>query len=182
MKILLLPGLYNSDPDHWQSRWERDLPNAIRVQQQSWTKPERHAWVASLTEAINAAEDEVVLVAHSLGCALVAWWVQMELHSLGDITKTKVKAALLVAPPDVARAGFPAPSFSPMPTNFLPFPAKMIVSDDDPWCELSVAKCWADAWGADFHCIGARGHINSESGLGGWEQGQHWLAELLGKL
>lgn len=182
MKILLLPGLYNSDPDHWQSRWERELPGVIRVEQESWEQPTREAWLAKLNQAINAADDEVVLVAHSLGCALVAWWVQTEMQHLAPAIKSRVKAALLVAPPDVARPTFPAPDFSPMPTNFLPFPAKMIVSENDPWCELALAKGWADVWGAEFHCIGAGGHINSDSGLGAWEQGQHWLADLLSKL
>ena len=30
--ILIVPGLYNSGPDHWQSHWERDLPGAVRVE------------------------------------------------------------------------------------------------------------------------------------------------------
>ena len=37
--ILIVPGLYNSGPDHWQSHWERELPNAQRVEQQETVLP-----------------------------------------------------------------------------------------------------------------------------------------------
>jgi predicted alpha/beta hydrolase family esterase len=26
-KILLVPGLHNSGPDHWQSRWHQQFPS-----------------------------------------------------------------------------------------------------------------------------------------------------------
>ncbi|WP_295759129.1 alpha/beta fold hydrolase [Undibacterium sp.] len=177
MKILLLPGLYNSGPAHWQSLWESALPNVSRVQQKNWDQPNCPDWLASLDQQISDTEESVVIVAHSLGCALLAHWAQSSL--LANTDKAKVRGALLVAPPDVARVQFPAPDFSPMPTRQLPFPTTVIASDNDPWCELGIARLWAEAWGAQFHCIGAKGHINGESGLAAWPQGQQWLAELM---
>jgi predicted alpha/beta hydrolase family esterase len=177
MKILLLPGLYNSGPAHWQSLWESALPNISRVQQKNWDQPNCPDWLASLDQKISDTKESVVIVAHSLGCALLAHWAQSSLLASAD--RDKVRGALLVAPPDVARVQFPAPDFSPMPTRPLPFPTTVIASDNDPWCELGVARLWADAWGAQFHCIGAKGHINGESGLAAWLQGQQWLAELM---
>jgi predicted alpha/beta hydrolase family esterase len=179
MRILLLPGLYNSDHEHWQSHWERDLPNAQRVLQQDWTNPTRQDWVATLDAAIAASGEPVILVAHSLGCALVAWWAATSAATAEQ--KARVRGALLVAPPDVTRAQFPAPSFSPMPINCLPFTTIVVASEDDPWCELSLAQQWALEWGAQFHCIGALGHINSESALGEWQQGQQWLLQLFSR-
>ena len=179
MQILILPGLYNSGSGHWQSLWEAEMPNARRVQQQDWDHPQKDAWLTNLSAAINAAEDELVLVAHSLGCALTAWWVAQGMPGVTD--KNKLKAALLVAPPDVDRADFPAGSFSPMPTMAFPFPAVVVASDDDPWCEVTIAQDWAQAWGAELHIIMARGHINGESGLGSWKQGQDWLRALIAK-
>lgn len=179
MQILILPGLYNSGPDHWQTRWEEELPNALRVQQQDWNNPDKDAWVTALSAVIQSETDEVVLVAHSLGCALAAWWVASGMPGVED--KRKVKAALLVAPPDVARAGFPASSFSPMPEITFPFPVTVVASQDDPWCKLSVAQHWSHAWGAEMQLIGAKGHINGESGLGSWKQGQDWLSALIAK-
>lgn len=174
--ILLLPGLYNSGPDHWQSLWEAERPEVHRVQQRDWENPQCADWIAALSAAVNEASGPVVLAAHSLGCALVAWWAAQGMPGVAD--RAKVQGALLVAPPDVNRPDFPAPSFGPMPTNTLPFTCKVIASSDDPWCDRAVAEQWASKWGAQFHLIGAYGHINGESGLGAWEQGQAWLGDL----
>jgi uncharacterized protein len=172
--ILIHPGLFNSGEGHWQTVWEELLPNARRVQQRDWCNAERSEWVRTLDAAIAAAQGPVVLAAHSLGCATTAWWAATH---LGKSHAAKVKAALLVAPPDVGRADFPGfvTGFAPMPEIRLPFRTVVVASSDDPWCELPKARAWANAWGADFHDVGARGHINSESGLGDWPQGREWL-------
>jgi hypothetical protein len=180
MQILTLPGLYNSGDSHWQTRWESLLPHVSRVQQKNWDTPQKAEWVATLSTAVNAATDDVVLVAHSLGCATTAWWVASGMPGVKD--KTRVKAAMLVAPPDVGREDFPAGSFAPMPLVAFPFPVCVVASENDPWCKLSLAQEWTKAWGADLHLIGARGHINGESGLDSWEQGQQWLTALIAKI
>jgi predicted alpha/beta hydrolase family esterase len=177
MKILLLPGLYNSGPGHWQTLWESELPDVSRVQQKNWSQPNCQDWLASLDLHLLSIDEPVIVAAHSLGCALLAHWVQSSLLASAD--KDKIRGALLVAPADVARIEFPAPDFSPMPLNRLPFKSTVVASGNDPWCELALSQLWAQAWGAQFHCIGAKGHINSESGLGDWTQGQEWLAELI---
>jgi hypothetical protein len=74
--LLMLPGLNGSGEAHWQTLWERDcaardLPCA-RVEQRDWVHPQCDAWVAALDDALRAAEPPVLLVAHSLGCALAA--------------------------------------------------------------------------------------------------------------
>lgn len=175
--VLILPGLFNSGEGHWQTLWEAMLPNAVRVQQQNWDSPDRADWVATLDAAVRAAQGPVVLAAHSLGCALAAWWAGEHAHAPHG---AKVKGALLVAPPDVERADFPdfVTGFAPMPRDPLPFKAIVAASTDDPWCAFAKAQSWAEAWNARAHDIGARGHINAESGLGDWEQGRAWLREL----
>jgi hypothetical protein len=35
-RVLIAPGLHNSGPDHWQSRWQRLFPAFERVQQDDW--------------------------------------------------------------------------------------------------------------------------------------------------
>jgi hypothetical protein len=175
--VLILPGLFNSGEGHWQTLWENLLPNTRRVQQQNWDSPHRHDWVATLDAAIAAVEGPVILAAHSLGCALTAWWV----HERGAAAHAaKVMGALLVAPPDVERSEFSglAHGFAPMPRTGLPFNTIVAASSDDPWCALSKARSWAADWGARFHDIGPRGHINSDSGLGDWQQGRDWIGEL----
>ncbi|MGB6055958.1 MAG: alpha/beta hydrolase, partial [Burkholderiaceae bacterium] len=92
----------------------------------------------------------------------------------------RVRGALLVAPPDVERATAPAPvrDFNPMPAALLPFPSIVVASSDDPWCQLERARTWAGQWGAQWHDIGACGHINADSGLGDWPEGRRWLRQL----
>lgn len=175
--LLILPGLYNSGAGHWQTLWETHWPNARRVQQANWDRPHRPDWVAALDVAIAAAEGPVILVAHSLGCALTAWWAgehQAAAHA------HKVTAALLVAPPDIERADFPefVTGFAPMPRAVLPFKTIVAASSNDPWCALPAARALAAAWGAQFHAIGPCGHINAESGLAAWPQGVQWIREL----
>src|SRR5690606_33613415 len=93
-ELLIVPGYTNSGPDHWQSRWEARLSSARRVEQAEWSKPVREDWTATLPHAVNAAEQPVVVVAHSLGVPTV-------MHALPLFNKP-VSGAFLVAPPDVA--------------------------------------------------------------------------------
>jgi uncharacterized protein len=175
--ILILPGLFDSDDDHWQSLWDTSLPHARRVVQRDWMEPRRADWLATLDAAINdaSAEGEVVLAAHSLGCALAVHWASQH-----PAAAARLKGALLVAPADVERADFPdfVHGFAPMPRGRLPFRTIVVASSDDPWCELSTAQTRAADWGAEFHDIGPHGHINAASGLGDWPQGKAWLASL----
>jgi predicted alpha/beta hydrolase family esterase len=175
--ILILPGLYNSGEGHWQTLWEQQLPNARRVQQRNWDSPDRSEWVETLDTAIREETGDVLLAAHSLGCALTVWWAKE--HGAAPHAR-KVKGALLVAPPNVEREDFPVgvTGFAPMPTNRLGFPTIVVASSSDPWCPLPRAQAWAAQWEARFHDIGPRGHINAESGLSNWPQGQRWLEEL----
>ena len=87
--VLLLPGWQNSDADHWQSRWEQ-AHGYQRVQQHNWQQPLRGDWTVQLNEAVLAAPTAVVLVAHSLGCILTAWWAR---HAPPAVVG-KVQAAL----------------------------------------------------------------------------------------
>ena len=178
--ILILPGLNNSGTGHWQTIWEDTLPGALRVQQRDWDAPRREDWVAELDKAICQAPGQVILVAHSLGCATAVWWASR--HG-SEPHAGKVRGALLVAPPDVERSDFPdfVTGFAPMPTSALPFPAIVAASTDDPWCAFERARSWASAWDAAFRAVGARGHINADSGLADWPQARAWIKELAEK-
>lgn len=70
--VLIVPGLENSGPDHWQTLWEREVPQCQRVELGMWDNPHRNTWVNQLNLAIHRAGRPVVLVAHSLGCHAVA--------------------------------------------------------------------------------------------------------------
>ena len=173
---LILPGWQNSGPQHWQSRWE-DLYGYQRVEQHDWMRPLRGDWMMRLDETILALDRKasIVLVAHSLGCLLVAAWASHSQHT------HRVQGALLVAPGDAERVELQTllPSWSPIQlTPSLPFPSVLYGSQDDPYCRLDRARRFANAWGSRFIDYGARGHMNAESNLGDWPDGHATLVQL----
>jgi predicted alpha/beta hydrolase family esterase len=173
--VLLLPGWQNSGPDHWQSLWEAQH-GYLRVEQHDWMRPRRGDWIARLEDVVLAQPEgtRITLVAHSLGCHLVAAWAA---HSRNT---HRVQAALLVAPGDVEREELRPvlASWSPVVLNTLPFRSQLVGSHDDPYCSFERAANWARAWGADFIDYGHRGHINAQSGLGDWAEGLALLRAL----
>jgi hypothetical protein len=171
--ILLLPGWQNSGPDHWQSLWQA-THGYVRVEQHDWQRPLRGDWIARLEDVLLQQKEPAVLVAHSLGCLLVAAWAS---HSRNT---DRVKAALLVAPGDAEREEMRPllASWSPIPIQKLPFKSILVGSRNDPYCSFERAQAFASAWGADFVDAGAQGHLNAESGLGAWPQGQVLLDQL----
>jgi len=117
-----------------------------------------------------------VLVAHSLGCLLVAAWAAHSQHT------ARVHAAMLVAPPDIERADMPPQltTWRPIVRRRLPFRSLTLVSSDDPYCTPERAAAFAADWGSEQVPIGARGHLNSESGVGDWPEGRDLLKGLIG--
>ena len=57
-------------------------------------------------------------------------------------------------------------------------PAVLVASSDDPFCAAERARAFAQAWGSQPMAIGPCGHINADSGLGIWPEGQLLLADL----
>jgi len=176
IKVLTAPGLGSSGELHWQTLWEQSIPGTKRIGQSDWNAPVCERWVAQIEKAIAAAGPQVVIAAHSLACIALAHWAS---HS-----KTRIRGALLVAPADAERPGFPAAAvgFSPIPLVKLPFESIVVASTNDEYCSLERAAFFAGRWGSRFVNAGAKGHINSESGLGEWMEGQNLLKELVQNL
>jgi len=172
-RVLVLPGIGSSGPQHWQSLWEAASPEFRRVEMPDWDRPELEAWVHTLEHQVADAKSPPVVVAHSLGCLAVAHFA-----ARGG----RLKAALLVAVPDPDGAAFPeeARSFGPVPLVALPFTTRVVASRNDPYGSLPFAARCAKAWGSEFFDVGDAGHINAESGLGDWPEGRQLLAGLLG--
>jgi len=164
-KALILPGIGNSGPDHWQSHWEGADPGFRRVGQRDWDHPLCEEWCAALEAAVAEAGAATLLVAHSLACLQVVHWASR--------TRRAVKGALLVAPPDPVGPNFPkaAIGFAPVPWEPLRFPSIVVASSNDPYGGVAFAEICARAWGSRLEAVGALGHINSESRLGLWREG-----------
>lgn len=170
--VLILAGLWNSGPQHWQTLWQQRNPKWLRAPHRDWTNPAREEWVAELEAAIADCKGAPILVAHSLGCLLAVHWA-------GSRSPLKVAGAFLVAPSDVEAPSYPAElnGWAPMPMQPLPFPSLVVASSDDPYVTLERARGFASSWGSRFVEIGNAGHINSESGHGAWPEGERMLAE-----
>jgi hypothetical protein len=165
-RTLVLPGLFNSDPGHWQSRWEARDETMERVIQDDWETPHCADWVARLDQAVAFRGPDTLLVAHSAGCALVAHWAV-------GCARGQVRGALLVAPSDPEAPSFPAAAtgFAPIPLLRFPFLSVVVASANDPFVTVARAQTFASAWGSKFVMIGEAGHINTASGLGDWPEG-----------
>jgi len=177
--ILIVPGLNNSGPSHWQTLWQQERCDCQRVDLGMWDRPHRNTWVNKLNLAIRAADRPVVLVAHSLGCLAVAWWAQLEQPAPDG----PVIGALLVAPPEVDF--FPLDEriagFAPTPAITLPFPSILAASHNDPYMGLRASRRLARVWGSSFADAGRIGHINASSDIGSWPFGQFLLEQVLAK-
>jgi len=102
--VLIVPGIRDHVPEHWQTHLEHRLPNAVAVPRMDRDAPEKlscAAWVAALDRSLAAIDGPVVLVAHSAGCAIVVHWARDH--------RRPIKGALLATPPDFE---------SPMPPGY----------------------------------------------------------------
>jgi predicted alpha/beta hydrolase family esterase len=163
--VLLVPGISNSGPDHWHTLWETRHAGVVRVQQHDWERPVCAEWLGPLDQAIARLNVAPIIVAHSLGCLLVAHWAVQ--------SDRAVHAMLLVAVPDPRGSSFPqeATGFAPVPTTLRGRRATVVCSTDDPYSSPAfVSRCLAQ-WNADHITLGTRGHINASSGLGDWPEG-----------
>jgi uncharacterized protein len=198
MTTLILPGWQNSGPTHWQSLWEQQL-GAQRVMQHDWMHPLRGDWITRLEDHLLSIDEhsaqqiqgpsaknalktpsstsapDIVLVAHSLGCHLVAAWAALSKHT------HRIRGALLVAPPDGWREDFPPElkSWRPPVLAPLPFSSVCVISSNDPFCELEPGRLMAQAWGSEIVEVGERGHINAQSGLADWPEGRAIVGQWL---
>lgn len=119
VRVLVIPGLHDSGPTHWQSRLQAHFRHSVRVQQQDWATPDLNAW-AERIDATLAAQPPArwVAIAHSFGCLAL-------LHHLATREPNSkhhqgVQSALLVAPADPDKFGDAghinvASGFGPLP-------------------------------------------------------------------
>lgn len=171
--VLIVPGVNNSGPGHWQTIWQEKHPEYKRVSQWDWDFPYCDEWVEGLQQAIDDIKGEIVLVAHSLGCLTVVHWAREH--------KREIRGALLVAPVDLEKPDYPpgVGGFTPIPLQPLPFPSILIASTNDEYASIERAEKFAAAWGSKFINVGACGHLNAAAGFGEWPQGEELLQELL---
>ena len=156
---LIVPGLHGSGPTHWQSWWEAQTPNTLRVEQADWATPELTTWSAEVGKAIDRASSPVWIVAHSFGC--------LASIKAASTRSGKVAGLFLVAPADPVKFQLT----QDLPSHQLAIPSFVLASSNDPWMRQADAKEWAARWGSRFVDLGPAGHVNPASGFGPWEAG-----------
>lgn len=173
MTLLVIPGLHGSGPGHWQRHWAEEVEDARLVEQDDWDRPDLAAWSKRVIDAIEASPGAFI-AAHSLGAVL-------SVHLAAKRPDLPIAGLLLVAPADVDRHCATRPglaTFAPLPLVPLGRPAIVVASRNDPWMSLERARVLSDMWEAGFVDAGKVGHINAESGLGGWDAGLALLDRL----
>ncbi len=164
--VIIVPGLHDSSPAHWQSRWHRRHPEFSRLRQDDWEHPALPAWAARLDQLRASDPRPALLVAHSFGCLTAV-------HSIARDGR-KLAGALLVAPADPDKFGVAAL----LPALPLACPSILVASANDPWMRAEHAAAWAGRWDSELVEAGRVGHINADSGLGAWPAGTTLLHRL----
>ena len=177
--ILIVPGLRDYVPEHWQTLLEQQLPKATSVPRMERDKLSCATWVTMLNQSLSQIEGPIVLAAHSAGCMIVVHWAQQH--------KGAIKGALLATPPDFESPlpeGYPTQDvlqrngWLPTPRDRLPFPSIVAASANDPLGRLDRVEGLAQAWGSRVVNLGAVGHLNPAAGYGPWPKAEELLREL----
>jgi predicted alpha/beta hydrolase family esterase len=179
LTVLIVPGLREHVPEHWQTLLEQELPNARSVPRMTQDKLSCTAWVAELDRSLAAIDGPIILVAHSAGVMITVHWAQR--HS------RPIMGALLAAPPDFESPlpeGYPtretlqANGWLPTPRVRLPFPSIVAASTNDPLGTYERIADLANAWGSRVVNVGAVGHLNPAAGYGEWPRATAFVREL----
>lgn len=163
--VILVPGLRDSDEDHWQSCWHRRFPLWKRIRQRNWLEPDIDGWISAIRREHFTSQHPAILVGHSFGALAACRLVQTQ--------KLAIAGLILVAPAE--------PALFELEDSVLPeklnTPSVMLVSRNDPLMSFKRAQFWAECWGARLIDTGDSGHINTAAGFGEWEYGLMQLAE-----
>jgi uncharacterized protein len=177
--VLMVPGLRDHVPAHWQTLLEQKLPKTISVPRMERDKLSCAAWVAKLDQSLVAIKGPVILVAHSAGVMIVVHWARHH--------RRPIAGALLAAPPDFESPlpeGYPTQAvlqengWLPTPRERLPFPTIVGASTNDPLARYERVEALAQAWNSKLVNLGSVGHLNPASGYGEWPQAELLIREL----
>ena len=162
-RLLIVPGLGDSGPAHWQTWLQQGDRHAVRVRQRDWKSPDLDRWAARIASTLErAGPGPWIAAAHSFGCLALV-------RHLAQRPRSNIAAALLVAPADPAKFGVG----SLLPTSTLPTPSTLVGSETDPWMSAAEARRWASHWVN----LGAAGHINAEAGFGPLPLARRWVID-----
>lgn len=163
-RLLIVPGLHDSGPAHWQTWLQGFDRHARRVEQHAWDTPDLERWAARIGSVLDrAGPGPWIAAAHSFGCLALA-------RHLATQPDSGIAAALFVAPADPHKFGVAGL----LPTQPIARPSVLIGSETDPWMSASDARAWARRWGSHWVNLGDAGHVNAEAGFGPLPLARRW--------
>ncbi|MDF3935697.1 RBBP9/YdeN family alpha/beta hydrolase [Pseudomonas citronellolis] len=177
--VLIVPGLREHVPGHWQTLLQARLPKVRAVPPLTADKLSLDARVEAIQREVERIDGPLILVAHSAGALMVAHWAARY--------SRPVKGALLATPPDLDATwpeGYPSPQslaehgWTPLPRQPLPFPCLVAASADDHLASLDAVRRLAADWGASLVELGQVGHLNPASGYGDWPAADALIQQL----
>jgi predicted alpha/beta hydrolase family esterase len=178
VRLLVIPGLHNSGPAHWQSWLQAQFRGSVRVRQRDWSEPDLAAWSGRIGATLESRPGvRWIAVAHSFGCLALAHQLAQR-PGQGFHGGAGIRAALFVAPADPQRFGIE----DTVPCERLGVPSRLLASDTDPWMPAESARRWAAAWGSRFINLGDVGHINADAGFGPLPQAKTIVTEMIRRL
>ena len=166
-EFVLVPGLYDSGEEHWQTCWQHYFPFWKRISQRNWNTADIETWISSIRRLLANSPRKAILVGHSFG-ALASCCVAVDHPEL-------VAGLMLVAPAEPMRFEVE----DRVPASSLGVPSMLVASHNDPLMRFSRASDWAGVWGSSLVDVGEAGHINIESGFGPWRYGLEVLHKLV---
>ena len=177
--VLIVPGLRDEVPMHWQTLLAKQLPKVATVPPMGRADLDCQARVDAIEHVAQQVEGPLVIVAHSGGCIMVAHWAQQ--------TRRPVLGALLATPPDFETPmpeGYPTlaelrdSGWLPVPRTPLPFPSIVAASRNDPLGTFTRVGALACDWGSELVDLGDVGHLNPASGYGPWPLAHAFIEKL----
>lgn len=165
LRLLIVPGLHDSGPTHWQSWLQALHRHSLRVVQRDWHTPDLERWSARIAGTLErAGPGPWVVVAHSFGVLALA-------HHLSQRPAPDITGVLLVAPAEPDKFGVA----ESLPQEPLPVTSTLVGSQTDPWMRVDSAARWARRWGSHWINLGDAGHINAEAGFGPLPLARRWV-------
>lgn len=181
-RLLIVPGLHDSGPTHWQTWLQGLYRHSVRVVQDDWHTPDLLRWSAGIADTLaRAGPGPWIAAGHSFGCLALAHHLARHAGRPPEASGgngSGIQAALLVAPADPERFGLA----QQLPQHRLPVMSTVVASQTDPWMTAARAHHWATRWGSHFTNLGEAGHINAEAGFGTLPLARRWVMAVAQRL
>jgi hypothetical protein len=158
--LILVPGWIvrsssaTADPDHWISRWERNLTTA------RWLDPGSADPVEALLAEAGSSRRPVIVVTHGTGVEV--------LLAAGEALGARPVIGGFVVAPVVRAQAIREISPSAMP---LGYPSVGIVPDNNPAFSAAEGNALIESMGGHLVQAGNTGPIDNTSGQGPWPEG-----------